>query len=548
MNVNLQMNYWPTYSTNMAECAEPLIDYIDALREPGRVTAAIYAGVSSAEGEENGFMAHTQNNPFGWTCPGWDFSWGWSPAAVPWILQNCWDYYEYTGDTSYLENNIYPMMKEEAKLYDQMLVRGADGKLVSSPAFSPEHGPVTNGNTYEQSLIWQLYEDTIKAAEVLGKDAELVATWKANQADLKGPIEVGDSGQIKEWYTETTVNSMGDGYGHRHMSHLLGLYPGDLITEDNAEWFAAAKVSMQNRTDVSTGWGMAQRINSWARLGDGNKALQLIENLFKNGIYANLFDYHEPKYFQIDGNFGYTSGVAEMLLQSNAGYINLLPAVPDAWANGSVDGLVAQGNFEVSMDWADGNVKTATILSKNGGEAVVQTANASLATVVDSDGNVVDVTPVKENRISFVTEAGKSYTLKDIPTSATVTAPTGLTALRADAENVNLSWNAVTAEEGSNVTYNVYRQVEDGDVICIETGLTTTTYKDTTAYKTLGAMKYQVAAVVDGIESEKSAVVTVTEPIGAGKIDNADERIAYVGEWGNWTQDKMSTIWIQFNI
>ena len=538
MNVNLQMNYWPTYSTNMAECAEPLIDYIDALREPGRVTAAIYAGVSSAEGEENGFMAHTQNNPFGWTCPGWDFSWGWSPAAVPWILQNCWDYYEYTGDTSYLENNIYPMMKEEAKLYDQMLVRGADGKLVSSPAFSPEHGPVTNGNTYEQSLIWQLYEDTIKAAEVLGKDAELVATWKANQADLKGPIEVGDSGQIKEWYTETTVNSMGDGYGHRHMSHLLGLYPGDLITEDNAEWFAAAKVSMQNRTDVSTGWGMAQRINSWARLGDGNKALQLIENLFKNGIYANLFDYHEPKYFQIDGNFGYTSGVAEMLLQSNAGYINLLPAVPDAWANGSVDGLVAQGNFEVSMDWADGNVKTATILSKNGGEAVVQTKNASLATVVDSDGNVVDVTPVKENRISFVTEAGKSYTLKDIPTSATVTAPTGLTALRADAENVNLSWNAVTAEEGSNVTYNVYRQVEDGDVICIETGLTTTTYKDTTAYKTLGAMKYQVAAVVDGIESEKSAVVTVTEPIGAGKIDNADERIAYLGEWGNWTQDK----------
>ena len=544
MNVNLQMNYWPTYSTNMAECAQPLIDYIDALREPGRVTAAIYAGVSSPEGQENGFMAHTQNNPFGWTCPGWDFSWGWSPAAVPWILQNCWDYYEYTGDTSYLENNIYPMMKEEAKLYDQMLVRGADGKLVSSPAFSPEHGPVTNGNTYEQSLIWQLYEDTIKAAEVLGKDAELVATWKANQADLKGPIEVGDSGQIKEWYTETTFNQyangnkIGEGYNHRHMSHLLGLYPGDLITEDNAEWFAAAKVSMQNRTDVSTGWGMAQRINSWARLGDGNKALQLIENLFKNGIYANLFDYHEPKYFQIDGNFGYTSGVAEMLLQSNAGYINLLPAVPDAWANGSVDGLVAQGNFEVSMDWADGNVKTATILSKNGGEAVVQTANASLATVMDSDGNVVDVTPVKENRISFATEAGKSYTLKDIPTSATVTAPTGLTALRADAENVNLSWNAVTAEEGSNVTYNVYRQVENGDVICIETGLTTTTYKDTTAYKTLGAMKYQVAAVVDGIESEKSAVVTVTEPIGAGKIDNADERIAYVGEWGNWTQDK----------
>ena len=543
MNVNLQMNYWPTYSTNMAECAEPLVDYVDALREPGRVTAAIYAGVSSADGEEKGFMAHTQNNPFGWTCPGWSFSWGWSPAAVPWILQNCWSYYEYTGDVSYLRDNIYPMMKEEARLYDQMLVRDSDGKLVSSPAYSPEHGPVTSGNTYEQTLIWQLYEDTIKAAEILGTDEELVATWKANQADLKGPIEVGDSGQIKEWYTETTFNhnasgaTLGEGYNHRHMSHLLGLFPGDLITEDNAEWFAA-KVSMQNRTDASTGWGMAQRINSWARLGDGNKAYQIIKNLFNGGIYANLFDYHQPKYFQIDGNFGYTSGVAEMLLQSNAGYINLLPAVPDDWANGSVNGLVAQGNFKVSMDWKDGNVTTATILSENGGEAVVQTKNASLATVVDSDGNVVDVTPVKENRISFATEAGKSYTLKDIPASAEVAAPTGLTALRADGENVKLSWDAVTAEEGSNVTYNVYRQVENGDVICIETGLTTTTYTDTTADKTLGTMKYQVSAVVEGNESEKSAAVTAVEPVGAGKIDNADERIAYVGDWGNWTQDK----------
>ena len=544
MNVNLQMNYWPTYSTNMAECAEPLVDYVDALREPGRVTAAIYAGVPSADGEENGFMAHTQNNPFGWTCPGWSFSWGWSPAAVPWILQNCWSYYEYTGDTSYLRDNIYPMMKEEARLYDQMLVRDSDGKLVSSPAYSPEHGPVTSGNTYEQTLIWQLYEDTIKAAEILGTDEELAATWKANQADLKGPIEVGDSGQIKEWYTETTFNhnasgsTLGEGYNHRHMSHLLGLFPGDLITEDHAEWFAAAKVSMQNRTDESTGWGMAQRINSWARLGDGNKAYQIIKNLFNGGIYANLFDYHQPRYFQIDGNFGYTSGVAEMLLQSNAGYINLLPAVPNDWANGSVNGLVAQGNFKVSMDWKDGNVTTATILSENGGEAVVQTKNASLATVVDSDGNVVDVTPVKENRISFATEAGKSYTLKDIPASAEVAAPTGLTALRADGENVKLSWDAVTAEEGSNVTYNVYRQVENGDVICIETGLTTTTYTDTTADKTLGTMKYQISAVVEGNESEKSAAVTAVEPVGAGKIDNADERIAYVGDWGNWTQDK----------
>ena len=550
MNVNLQMNYWPAYSTNLAECSEPLIDYVDSLREPGRVTAAIYAGIVSEDGEENGFMAHTQNTPFGWTCPGWSFDWGWSPAAVPWILQNCWERYEYTGDLEYMKENIYPMLREEAVMYSEMLVKDEDGKYVSSPTYSPETGPRTNGNTYEQSLIWQLFTDAITAGELVGEDEAVLADWQEKLDNLKGPIEIGEDGQVKEWYIETTYNhdadgnTLGEGYGHRHLSHMLGLFPGDLITEDTPEWFEAAKVSMNLRTDSSTGWGMGQRINTWARLGDGNRAHKLITDLFANGIYSNLWDTHPP--FQIDGNFGMTSGVAEMLVQSNAGYINLLPALPDVWADGSVDGLVARGNFEVSMTWKDKTIENASILSNNGGEAVVQLDNAALAAVTDSDGDPVDFEAVKADRISFDTEAGKTYTISMIPEKESpAAAPTGLEALKTADGTAELSWDAVEAE--GEVTYNVYRQIEDGEWIRLETGCQETNWEDPDAYDVLGTLRYKVSAVTGGKESALSEAVGVTDLRNmAGMIDDQDGRIVYTGAWGDWYQandpNYMSTI------
>lgn len=525
MNVNLQMNYWPTYSTNMAECATPLVDYINSLVEPGKVTAKTYFGV-----ENGGFTAHTQNTPFGWTCPGWDFSWGWSPAALPWILQNCWEYYEYTGDVKYMEEHIYPMLKEAALLYDQILIEDTKtGRLVSAPAYSPEHGPVTAGNTYEQSLIWQLYEDAATAAEILNVDKDKAAQWRERQAKLK-PIEIGDSGQIKEWYTETTLGSIGQ-KGHRHMSHLLGLFPGDLISVDNPEFMDAAIVSLKERGEKSTGWGMGQRINAWARTGDGNQAHKLIQNLFNDGIYPNLWDTHTP--FQIDGNFGMTSGVSEMLLQSNMGYINMLPSLPDVWANGSVKGLVARGNFEVSMKWADKNVTEATILSNNGGTATVQVKNASLATVLDENGKVVDVKPVSADRISFETTKGQTYTIKNIPEG--VETPTGLVAERVDDNSVDLTWDKAKTE---GRTFNVYRKVENGDVQLIASDVKTNSYKDITADKRLGAMKYQITAVVAGQESKKSEFVSVNDMSDmAGMIDDTDSRVVYQGAWADYKEN-----------
>ena len=397
-NVNLQMNYWPVFNGNMAECSKPLIRYIKSMVEPGRITAKYYTGIESKEGEQNGFLFHTQCTPFGWTCPGWNFDWGWSPAAMPWILHNCYEHYEYTLDKETLRNDIYPMLKECANYFSCLMIENG-GRLVTYPCYSPEHGPRTMGNTYEQALLWQLYDDSIKSATALDVDADLITEWQDIQSKLK-VYEIGEDGQIKEWYHEKKLGDFGEIH-HRHMSHLLGLFPCNVMNKfENPELIEASIVSMNHRTDKSTGWSMGQKINTWARVGDGDRVLKIIGDLFKNGIYPNFFDYHPP--FQIDGNFGFTSGVNEMLMQSNYDCIEMLPALPTEWNKGSIKGIVARGNFTLSIEWENNSLKSATILSNSGGICKLYYAKGEF---------VVNGISSQNGMLEFNTQKGETYTL-----------------------------------------------------------------------------------------------------------------------------------------
>lgn len=386
INVNLQMNYWGAYNTNLSETAKPLIRYLDSMREPGRITAKEYYGIESTpDNPENGWIAHTQANVFGWTAPGWDFYWGWSTAAVAWLMQNIWEYYEFTGDREVLERDIYPIMRESARFYSQWLIYDdKQDRLVSSPTYSPEHGPVSIGNTYEQSLIEQFYSDFISASEILDCDSELREKIREQREKLK-PFKVGKWGQLMEWFEEDEPSFDVEKIqkNHRHISHLLALYPGKAINRSTTELMQAAIVTMNDRGDESTGWARAYKLNLWARTGDGNRAYKLLHGLLSGCTFPNLFDFHPP--FQLDGNFGGSAGIAEMLLQSHEGYIEPLAAIPNSWKSGEYRGLCARGGFELDVSWKNCLPTSITIKAHNSGKCKIKLHGAYTSDGIPND-------------------------------------------------------------------------------------------------------------------------------------------------------------------
>ena len=378
-NINLQMNYWPSLSTNLTECAEPLTDFIRLLEKPGERTAKSYWGA-------RGWAAGISANIFGFTAPleGADMSWNYNPMAASWLATHLWDYYDYTRDEHFLRHTAYPLMKGCALFCEDFLWRKADGTLTAAPSTSPEHGPIDEGTTFTHAVVREILLDCISAAQKLGVDADEVTRWQGILRDL-APYKIGRYGQLMEWSRD--IDDPAD--QHRHVNHLFGLHPGHTISPLTTPALAeASRVVLEHRGDGATGWSMGWKLNQWARLHDGNHSYVLYGNLLKNGTADNLWDIHPP--FQIDGNFGGTAGVTEMLLQSHAGCIDLLPSLPDAWANGSISGLRARGNFGVDLEWKNGQLAQARITSGSGGVAHLRYGS-----------HVVDVPTTK----------GKAYTI-----------------------------------------------------------------------------------------------------------------------------------------